>query len=434
MADFVSSMKSGLLSEPTSEERRNAVNARRNFLARLNRLGFSASNRFLLCEDLYMKAIAEPTDRLLRLYCMIACDSGFLLDLDRTGHNPRTDAMHWQRQKQDSDRLYTEMLRRKRMSERFQQAIKLATRYVRKRLHPELLSAPTDMDLARQVLDEYIEITRPTGDTGQLHDNILTLLCRAGSCAVLTQLKPLFLFQALTLYADRLITEDVRLLDLTALWRHQSYRRGEGSDWDKTRCDCLNRLYEVLYTICRSQPDVDAELCLYGYDHLSDLGQFYREHHSDSPVMSFEPLTEVILAPCRYTCFEHGDGDNVMLASSGMNIESMTNYIASAEQGDAAWVNHVFAYVRTNIASLTARFLELDSEHPDSVQALCEEILQDACCGPVQQPRGDEERAFLLAAINKALMQSVDGWANDYLIRTGKILVGDDPLQLGGGE
>ena len=72
--------------------------------------------------------------------------------------------------------------------------------------------------------------------------------------------------------------------------------------------------------------------------------------------------------------------------------------------------------------------------HPAEVRALCEEILQAADIPRAQRPKNKRETELLLAVINRELMDSVDEWAEDYLVRAGKLLVGDDLLQLGDRE
>ncbi len=60
---------------------------------------------------------------------------------------------------------------------------------------------------------------------------------------------------------------------------------------------------------------------------------------------------------------------------------------------------------------------------------LCEEILSSSDLPLAQRPANETEQALLLAAINQALMDAQDDWAEDYLIRAGKAMIGDDPLQ-----
>ena len=64
--------------EPTEVDIQAAREALADFLQRMVRFGLPLNNRFWLCENLYGKAVKEPSDRLLRLYCELVCDGGYL--------------------------------------------------------------------------------------------------------------------------------------------------------------------------------------------------------------------------------------------------------------------------------------------------------------------------------------------------------------------
>ena len=128
-----------------------------------------------------------------------------------------------------------------------------------------------------------------------------------------------------------------------------------------------------------------------------------------------------------FSCFEHGCGDNVMLESSGLTERDMSRYLSSRNRRRVCALDRVSSYMNRHIVDLTTRFIEAKA---DAVPPLCEEILFSADLPLAQRPANGAEQALLLAAINQALMDAQDDWAEDYLIRAGKALIGDDPLQM----
>ena len=179
---------------------------------------------------------------------------------------------------------------------------------------------------------------------------------------------------------------------------------------------------------------MDAPLCLYRYDHLSNLGSFYRICYVVDPPLDFGMEVEDIFMKCVFTCFENGYGDNVILEESGLADRHLKQLLCSEERRHVCALDRIDAYLSRNKANLTNRFLEIMQGHPAEVRALCEEILQAADIPRAQRPKNKRETELLLAVINRELMDSVDEWAEDYLVRAGKLLVGDDLLQLGDRE
>lgn len=116
-----------------------------------------------------------------------------------------------------------------------------------------------------------------------------------------------------------------------------------------------------------------------------------------------------------------------MLESSGLTERDMSRYLSSRNRRRVCALDRVSSYMNRHIVDLTTRFIEAKA---DAVPPLCEEILFSADLPLAQRPANGAEQALLLAAINQALMDAQDDWAEDYLIRAGKALIGDDPLQM----
>ena len=413
--------------EPTEEEMREAEEARADFLARLDRFDLSLSNRFQLCEDVYAIAAKTPSDELLRLYSILVCDDGYLLDLNREFYSSETAALCWRKQKAESNALYSILSGKRQMSERFQKTVKQAKKRARGK-GETAVGSETEADAAL-VFDAYMEIMKPRGENGHLSENIAALLQTADRNPALVSIKPLFLYRVLTRHANRLRKDAPPQLDLNALWHYQNYQLEEDNGKNFKTYARYNELFEALVSMFRDRPGVDTALSLYGYDHLSNLGEFYRAYRVLDPPLDFGPTVEDIFLKTQFTCFENGYGDNVMLEDNRLSERQMKKLLCSEEHRHICVLDRVYKYLNRNIVDLTARFLEIMPEHPEQVRALCQEALQGANIPLAQRPKNQKEGMLLLAVINQELMDSADNWAEDYLLRAGKLLIGDDPLQ-----
>ena len=213
---------------------------------------------------------------------------------------------------------------------------------------------------------------------------------------------------------------------MAALWRYKNYQLEEDNGKNYKTCLRYLSLFEALHVLFADKPGVDAELCLYGFDHLSNLGEFFRLLNREDWQIDFGPQIDDIFLKCPFTCFEHGYGDNIVLTVNNLSVQELDTYLSSKNHRRICALDRVSAYMNRNIVELTTRFLDAKaSETP----TLCEEIFVSADLPLAQRPANETERALLLAAINQALMEAQDDWAEDYLIRAGKAMIGDDPLQ-----
>jgi len=413
--------------EPTEVDIQAAREALADFLQRMDRFGLPLNNRFWLCENLYGKAVKEPSDRLLRLYCELVCDGGYLLDVDRSERTPEQDAICLLRQRPCCESLYTYMTAMKKQSERFAEVLRL----VGKAKSPQQACHDADDQLAQKVAEVYAEIMKPKGNCERLSDNVASLMQAARASKSLRSIEPLFLYRVLTRHAQRLQKGDAPQFDMDALWHYQYYQLDEDNGKNYKTCLRYLSLFEALYYLFKDEPGVDTELCLYGFDHLSNLGKFYRMFNDDSAALDFGPEIDDIFLKFPFSCFERGYGDNVILESSGLSVSDMEKYLSAKNRRRSCALDRVTAYMNRSLIELTTRFLE---SSPEQVWKLCSEILSGADLPLAQQPANEKEKTLLLAAINNALMEAQDDWAEDYLIRAGKALVGDDPLQLGTDE
>lgn len=408
---------------PTAEEIQAAADARADVLKRMEMFGLPLDDRFRLCENLYGRAVKAPSDELLRLYCELVCDSGYLLDLDRAARTAEQDALCRTRQKRQSEWLYAFLSAQKRQSVRFRDALHQAS----KPHKPSGALSAADEVLAEEIESVFLRVMQPKGDCAKLTDNVADLLQLSQSNAALRLIEPLFLYRALTRHTQRLLRDDTPQFDMDALWRYQRYQLEADNGKNYKTCVRYLSLFEALYGLLSDRPGVDAALCLYGFNHLSNLGELYRMIEHEEPFLDFGAQVEDVFLRYPFSCFEHGYGDNVMLERSGLSERDMSKYLSSQNRRRICALDRVSAYMNRNIVELTTRFIDAGAS---GVPKLCEDILFSADVPLAQRPANETERALLFAAINQALMGAQNDWAEDYLIRAGKLLIGDDPLQV----
>ncbi|MBE6069689.1 MAG: hypothetical protein E7211_18660 [Clostridium lundense] len=406
---------------PTEDEMWEAAEARADFLRRLEAFGLPLDDRFRLCEGLYAKAVKEPSDALLCLYCELVCDGGYLLDVDRSERTAEQDALCFLRQRRHGETLYACLAGQRAQSERFRETLRQAG----KARHPKSVSHDADDALAQRIANVYCEIMESKGGCEKLVDNIASLIQTARANDALRSIEPLFLYRALTRHAQRLQKDDAPQFDMEALWRYQHYQLEEDNGKNYRACVRYLSLFASLCSMFADEPDVDAELCLYGFDHLSNLGHFYRTLDGEGRMLDFDPELDDIFLKFPFSCFEHGYGDNVVLERSGLSMRELERYLAAKNHRRSCALDRVAKTMNRDLIELTTRFLETEL---DQVKELCEEILSSADLPLAQQPANKKERTLLLAAIDNALMEAQDDWAADYLIRAGKALIGDDPM------
>lgn len=132
-----------------------------------------------------------------------------------------------------------------------------------------------------------------------------------------------------------------------------------------------------------------------------------------------ELLTEM---ECVFSCYEHGEGDNLLLKDSGLSATKLERFQRSKNPRIKRALSRAEQYFNPNIVELTGRFLE---SNPEQVRVLCREILEASNLPEELRPENETETALFLAVINGALMEAADNFAEDYLLETCKILIGD---------
>lgn len=411
--DFAAVLEKHRLTVRELEEQAEA--GRRNFLARLRKFDLPVDNRFVLCQRLCALAETNPSDELLRLYCDIVFDNGFLLDLERA--EDAEASICWLYGRENSDILYQYLSGRRELAARFWGLLE----QVKKIKLTAEKGGETDSVESDAVFQSYARIFELSG-SGRLLDNITWLLRTADRNPVLRTIKPLLLYRMLTRHGKRMQTSDDLRVDCRTLWKYQEY----GIDRDNGKNYRVNVRYLTLFSelcgICEADGQVDIPLCVYGFDHLSNLGEFYRLFVPENVTIPFGFTLEDIIMDSPFSCFENGYDDNVAAAYYDISFKKLDRFQRSPERRHSRGLERIEKYMNRELDKLTERFLNTDA---GGIKKLCSDILEAAALPTSLQPGDAAETALFLAAINNGLMEAVDTYAEDYLVQAGSALIGE---------
>ena len=403
---------------PSEQEIQAAAEGRKRFREELARFGLPIENRHLLCQQLCARASEQPSPELLRLICYLFCDTGTLLDLDPEAHSPEQDALCWRRIRKEAEELYARLSSQKQMSVRLREVLK------RTKTASAAGIASGDSRTGKQILAAYVRAFPSKGDQETLQYNISALLQLMDSSPDLTTIAPLFLYRALTRHKKRLQSKLDLRIDFSALWKYKTYKIDGDNGKNYQTYEKYVSLFESLYHIFAVKDGVDAPLCLYGFDHLSNLGDFYRMYPQERQTLPFALSIEDLLLEmeCSFSIYEHGMEDNVLLGDSGLSATKLDRFQYTKDRNIQNALARIETYINRNLQDIMGRFL---NAAPEQVRELCAEILENADLRDEQRPKKQKERALFLAAINKALMEAADDSAETYLVDACKLLVGD---------
>ena len=229
--------------------------ARKEFLDTLHRYGLPLDDRLTLCQRMIEKASEDPSAELLRLYCDIVCDDGFLLDIERAGDD---GAVCWLSGKEDSDALYDYLSERAQKNLQSRRILDAA-----KQVH--LSGSYPGIDVfshTEEIFQTYTQIFKPVKNQEKLLDNIAHLLQVADHIAELTPIKPLFLYRMLTRHRKRLETGEAVKVNFRTLWNYQEYNFERDNGKNIHTNVCYLELFSKLCDIFRSGKTVDIPLFL----------------------------------------------------------------------------------------------------------------------------------------------------------------------------
>lgn len=395
---------------------------RAEFLSLLEKYDLPVDDRFRLVYHFAELAIDgvpdEQTDELLRIYCGLLFGPEFLLDQNREAYQGADGALAYLDASLSCTELYDELKQRIATAERFREFLS----GVQKNSPPK---TDCDTSMMHAVFQESRAALGAYGDDAILLGNIEYLLQISAGSAGLRAVEPLFLYQAIMRNHKRLCTTDTLRMDLKALWKYKKYQidrdNGKNYDMNKVRLE----FFAGLCGLYKNDPSVDLPLCWYGFEKLSNLGDFYRaeiepENFPDPPTLELnlpEPLEERI-GWNRFSCFEAGGRNVILEGDSSLTPGKLERFHCDPKYRRP--LDRLAAYMNKQISQLAARFWDADDE---AVKTLCNEVLNQAALPTRWQPKTLQEISLYLATINGGLMEQIDLIADNFLLQAGRALL-----------
>lgn len=397
-----------------------------DFLTRLSAFGLSIEDRFALCAGLAEQAKKEPAPQLLRIYCEVLADPGFLLE-PQLGYDCEEDRAGYEEQVimqyldfcPQRDALLKAMTQQKELFTKFSQ--------VKKIRNPR----PADCDTKRsyEIAKCFAELfSLPSkGDREILLGNLSYYIQIAASSSALKAIEPLLVFRLLIRHRSRMCTVRDLNVRLSSLWEQDKSNidHDNGKNFKQYRRNL--HLFQNLCKIYSTDKMVDLTLCWYVLDQITVLGDFTRQEPmqveelmvGDTSKYGFPPTVGEIVEDALFSCFENGCGDNVMLESSGLSCDELGKFECSPLPQIICTLERISDYMNDHAVDLTNKFLQVS---PGDVGVLCQNILESANSKSTYQPKDTHELALFLSSINGGLMELQDYFAEQYLVQTGNLL------------
>lgn len=441
--DAFEDLMDDIMNEPaapvTAEDIREAESAKIRFREWLLRYNLPLDNRYHLCETIDRLAHESPSQDLLRMICYLVCDNDLLLNfatgantVKESGRLPEEDASLWRDIHRESEDLYTTLAARKQEAIRLKSVLAQAKDCGLSRDQRQGTAMRTDR--AEAIADAYADIFQ-VAVTDIFRSNVYALLQTVDTNSSLATIKPLFLYRVLTRHARRMQASDGLEIDLRMIWKYKSYNifSDNGKNYKVYR-QYLS-LFESLYDLFAAEDGVDASLCLYGFDQLSNLGDFCRYMLEKDSLLPLEPSVDELLLESTFTCFPNRINDNVAFMESGLSEHKLIAF----QFNRTVWLNYGRTVLRggkhrenafrkiedkmnEDADALMDRFLAAD---PEAVLDLCREVLEQTALTKQEQPSSAAEKSLYLANINRIFMDTADDYALRYLTRAARAIIGE---------
>lgn len=278
---------------------------RKEILKLLHKFKLSFENYFRLCQSLCELAKnSPPSDELLRVYCYLLCDGGHILE---TGFQNSEDQKDWVTVMDDAETLFVYLQERRKNAQRFRTVLQQIKK-IRPTNHNPLQEA-INIGQIRAIFEAYTQVFVEYR-TPELIHNLSDFMQSISTEPSLMIMKPLVFYQILVCHGKRLRTCKIPEIDYRKLWKYKRYLIDEDNGKNFKQNTRYLTLFEQLYDIFRSDPQVDLPLCLYGFDRLSNLGKFYRNYPPKMQILPFDIPIEEIVLDSRFSYLEDGYTEN----------------------------------------------------------------------------------------------------------------------------
>ncbi len=394
---------------------------RSEFFQLLEKYHLPADDRLKLCYDLAGLAIDNPSDDVIYIVSALLSGGDFLLDENREDYQGEMGACSYLNAFTGTSDSFQTIKHRRAMAARFQALLPEL-----KKKHTQTLKE--ESSLAHAVFQEYQKEFPSDQNEAVFLGNIEYLLQISAVSPALHVIEPLFLYQAVTRHERRLHSSDSLRIDFKALWKYKKYQvtRNNGKNFKSNRARLS--FFANLCSLYKNDPAIDLELSCYGFEQLSNLGDFYREevvfeNFPEPPTLQLE-LPETIEELIMYHTFAgYEDGGRNLFVEED---SSLTDRKVETFREDPQY-KHAFRkiedYMNQRQGELVKSFWNADDK---TVRTLCQSILEDAEIPARHRPRDLWEVSLFLATINEVLLEMISNFVDRLLALTVRVLIGEE--------
>lgn len=378
-------------------------------------------NRAALCKKLLLLSNKHKEDEFLWVYCAIINDLGLLLDTKRTERTLHQDISNYLTMSKNIAHMYQALLARKEQQIKFDELISII-----KKFSFEKISTNEKKDFSKEtaaVFQLYITTWGIPVNDKYLFDNI-SILCTALNNESLIQIAPLFIYQVFTKHRSNIASNEIFNFSMSSLWHFSRYQiekdNGKNFKDNKQKLE----LYSGLSKIFAQTKLVDKELSWHGFYILSNLCDFYYEYF-DREDDDFPLPVKAFINKSLFTCWENGNNDAALLNNDIISTSEINDFINIKHVRNDKIMEPIIKYMKEHQEGFLDKFID---EHANEwiVRNLVLDILLAA--NPPRDYLLDELLPITHVAINILLLQIVDLWAEDILIRVGENIVSNSNL------
>lgn len=412
-----------------------------DFRKRAADYGIPLDDRPALVRRLAELAQTDRSPEFLRFFCELLSSFALFFRPEHEEFPDLVAAAEYIQARDDADELYADFSRRIEYGERFRAAISAKP-------PRQIPDAECDTRLKHQIFQKYKALlgAEESASDGIFWNNLDDLLQTVACTPELHPIAPLFLYQAVVRHRKRLHNSESPTLRLDALWQYRHYNIEQDNGKNLRQNGLYLRFFAELCELYRNDPEVDCVLCGYGFDQLSNLGDYYRildfkalvqyETHLQDlrlepdecpnllpaglPLYLPEPLEE-ILEDVSFCCWE-GMTDNVILTGGLVSFVKYRRFQRSGKYQNAR--NKISDYVERNADDLKIDYFQIDPQDVGKIRAFCNQVLQAVELPPKEQPQKLSELPLFLAAVNEELISLLRCWDEEYLKFAGLALLG----------
>ena len=394
---------------------------RSEFLQLLEKYHLPANDRLKLCYDLAGLAIDNPSDDFIYIVSALVSGCDFLLDENREDYQGEAGAWAYLYAFIRTSDCFNKLKRRRSIAAQF------------RALLPALQKKPTqklksDISLAHAVFQAYLSAFHTNQNEAVFLGNIEYLLQISAASPAIHAIEPLFLYRAIIRHDKRIHSSVTLRIDYKALWKYKTYQITNDNGKNHKDYRAQLRFFANLCSLYKNDSSVNLELSCYGFEQLSNLGDFYREkilfeNFPEPPTFQLDlPETaEELIGFHAFTCYEYSEQNLFVKNDSSLTYRKVEIFREDPQNKRA--FRKIEEYMNKRQIELAKAFWNADE---NTVKSLCQSILEESKIPACYRPQDLQGISLLLATINEGLLELISDFADRILALIVRVLIGEE--------